>query len=43
MFHPTGNSSLKDDAGARYVGHASRARAIYRVDGAPGFTTLMST
>jgi len=22
-FHPTGNSSLKDDAGARYVGHAN--------------------
>jgi uncharacterized protein len=22
-FHPTGNTSLKDDAGARYVGHAN--------------------
>ena len=22
-FHPTGNSSLRDDAGARYVGHAN--------------------
>src|SRR5688572_16554669 len=22
-FHPTGNSALKDDAGARYVGHAN--------------------
>ena len=22
-FHPTGNTSLKDDAGRRYVGHAN--------------------